>query len=200
MLVYELKKVIFIFPLQKNVCCGVKRWNVRQQRWWCWTWRWRAWLKRDTRHGLCNSDIFWFALCWWSWGCLWVQPIGQQCYRGERFRSRYGNEFSICRLLPLCVLTVLWVLEATQSLNVQPCVDKVEINRKCCCVTAMHYTVSGAVCWLTMKWAFRSELKQPANKRLHSQCSWLYICSFKDVLVAPFIVVLRHTCFGSDPW
>lgn len=34
----------------------------------------RGGQRRGTQHGLCNSDISWFIICWWSLGCLSVQP------------------------------------------------------------------------------------------------------------------------------
>lgn len=51
------------------------------------------------------------------------------------------------------------------DMTVQPCVDKAEGDRKSCSdkYAGIYHIVSGAK---SMKWAFRDELKQPANKSL----------------------------------
>lgn len=55
--------------------------------------------------------------------------------------------------LSLCILTVIRVLEATESLTVQPCVDKAEGDRKSCSdkYRGIKHIVSGAVCRLGKK-------------------------------------------------
>lgn len=181
-----MKKWMNEWLMQKNfnVCCGVKEWCVRQQ-----LWRWTQREKQPVwRPGCILQGTDWNVTH--SMACATVTSFGSFSAGGAEAvcrcslpasRTTLNRDYdhimqmtvpsvqsSLMLACSLFVFWLLWVLEATESVTVQPCVDKAEGDRNPCSdkYTGIHYIVSGAVCWLTMKWAFRGELKQPASKSL----------------------------------